>query len=184
MLLVQKPATEPFWAPVMGAQVLFAPIDRTMLRRARRAARKALGLDEEGGADRFEVGELLDELGAALSEAMIVEGVRDWRDVFMMADGDAEDEGVELPFSADNLAMVLADPATFEAFDAAYVLPYVTREREKNASAALPSGTGQAATAGSDIAMSSVSEATGDAPNAPIAANSPKATPGKESGKS
>lgn len=45
MLIARQPEG-PVWKSVMGAQFLFAPIDRKALRRARRAALKALGRDE------------------------------------------------------------------------------------------------------------------------------------------
>jgi hypothetical protein len=153
MLVVRKPKGDA-WTPVMGAEVLFAPIDRPMLMRARRAARavSAAEADDDGTSAI----DMLEEMGDAMSRALIVEGVRDWRGVCLMADDADSGVGEDLPFSAESLAMALADPVTFEAFDAAYVVPFVTAERERaepgNAFAASQNGTGAAATPDSDIA--------------------------------
>ena len=140
MLVVRKPAG-PAWTPVLGAEVLFAPIARPMFRKARRQALEALGAD--GDVD-------LEELGDAFSLALITAGAQDWRGVCVMADGEDSGAGEELPFSAENLAAALSDPLTFEAFDTAYVRPFILLERERaapgNGSAASPNGTGEAAT--------------------------------------
>lgn len=153
MLLVRKPQG-PAWTPVMGAEVLFAPIDRSMLMRARRAARNVSAAETED--DGTSALDMLEEMGDAMSRALITEGAQDWRGVCLMADEGDDGAGEPLPFSADNLAMALADPVTFEAFDAAYVVPFVTAEREReepgNAFAASPSGIGAAAMPDSDTA--------------------------------
>jgi hypothetical protein len=153
MLLVRKPQGAA-WTPVMGAEVLFAPIDRSMLMRARRAARNVSAAEADD--DGTSAIDMLEEMGDAMSRALITEGAQDWRGVCLMADEGDEGTGEPLPFSADNLAMALADPVTFEAFDAAYVVPFVTAEREReepgNAFAASQPGTGGAATQGSDTA--------------------------------
>lgn len=152
MLIVRKPQ-EPAWTPVLGAEVLFAPIDRAMLIRARRAAREAANSEAD---DERPTIDLLDEIGDAMSRALIMEGVKDWRGVCLMADDRDDGTGTDLPFSAENLLLVLADPVTFEAFDDAYVVPFVTRERQRgepgNVSAASPNGTGEAAMPDSDTA--------------------------------
>ncbi|WP_271300637.1 hypothetical protein [Sphingomonas sp. CV7422] len=138
----------------MGAQVLFAPIDRAGLRRARRAALAVLGRDEHEGSESGSAEEQVAELGDALSHALLMQGIIDWKDVCLMADGDDAGPGEVLECTDENKALVLSDPLTFEAFDAAYVIPFVVRERAKNAFAASPSGTGAAATEASDIAPS------------------------------
>lgn len=153
MLVARRPAG-PEWKPVLGAQVQFAPIDRTMLRRARRAALKALGRDEHEGSDAASAEDQLEELGDALSYALLMQGILDWRDVCEMVDGDDAGAGTALACTDENKAMVLSDPITFDAFDAVYVVPFAARERAKNASAASPSGTGAAATGASNTARS------------------------------
>jgi hypothetical protein len=153
MLVVRKPKGEE-WTPVMGAEILFAPIDRSMLMRARRAARAVSAADTDD--DGTSAIDMLEEMGDAMSRALIVEGVRGWRGVCVMADESDDGAGEALEFSPNNLAMALADPVTFEAFDAAYVLPFVQREREReepgNAFAASQNGTGAAAMPDSDTA--------------------------------
>jgi hypothetical protein len=157
MLVVSKKADGPAWLSVMGAQVLFAPIDRKMMRAARRAAVKSLrGEDAEEGEEAADApaAEQLEELGDALSVALILAGARDWKDVCLMAGPDDEGAGEPLAFSRENLEHALSDPLTFEAFDQAYVMPFVMRERTKNVSAASQSGTGEAAMPGDDTASS------------------------------
>ena len=153
MLVARRP-TGPEWKSVMGAQVLFAPIDRTAMRRARRAALQALGRDEREGADAASPEEQLEELGDALSHALLMQGIVDWKDVCVMADGDDAGPGEVLPCTEENKALVLSDPITFDAFDAVYVMPFAARERAKNGSAASPNGTGAAATGESGTAPS------------------------------
>lgn len=162
MLVVRKPKGEE-WTPVMGAKVLFAPIDRTMVMRARRAAREVSAAETDD--DGTSAIDMIEEMGDAMSRALITEGTRGWRDVasqqfdedgepVLTSDGDPVFD--LLPFTPENLAIVLSDPFTFEAFDAAYVVPFVTAEREReepgNASAASPNGTGAAAMPDSDTA--------------------------------
>jgi hypothetical protein len=153
MLVAHRPVG-PEWKTVMGAQVLFAPIDRQALRRARRAALASLGRDEHEGEDAAPAEEQLADLGDALSHALLMHGIIDWKDVCLMADGDDDSAGETLDCTDENKAMILADPLTFEAFDAAYVVPFAARERVKNGSAASPNGTGAAATEGGDTASS------------------------------
>lgn len=153
MLLARRPVG-PEWKTVMGAQVQFAPIDRAGLRRARRAALAVLGRDEHEGSEAAPAEEQMAELGDALSHALLMQGITDWKDVCLMADGDDAGAGEALECTDENKALVLSDPLTFEAFDAAYVIPFVVRERAKNAFAASPSGTGAAATEASVTANS------------------------------
>lgn len=153
MLYARRPSG-PEWKPVMGAQVLFAPIDRQALRRARRAALKSLGRDQHEGDDVASAAEQLEDLGDALSYALLIQGIVDWKDVCLMSDGDDDGPGEPLACTDENKAMVLSDPITFDAFDAVYVMPFAARERAKNASAASPNGTGVAATGEADTASS------------------------------
>lgn len=153
MLVASKPQG-PRYLPVIGAEILFDPIDRPMMRRARRAALKALQRpddEEEGDVDPVVQ---LEDLGDALSFALIVEGARDWRDV-AIGRLDEHDQPVlidgepvfdVLTFSRENLEMLLTDPVIFDAIDAVYVMPFAQRERAKNGFAASPNGTGGVAT--------------------------------------
>lgn len=153
MLIARQPEV-PVWKSVMGAQFLFAPIDRKALRRARRAALKALGRDEHEAETEASAEEQIEDLGDALSFALLMAGILDWKDVCLMADGDDATAGETLPCTDENKALILADPITFDALDAVYVVPFAARERAKNGSAASPNGTGAAATEGSDTVSS------------------------------
>lgn len=197
MLIAQKQPAGPAWKTIMGAQVLFAPIDRAMLRRARRAALKALGRhDEAAAADQTEdqAIEQLEELGDALSLALIMEGAQDWRDVArqLLDENDApildttgQPQFETLDFSAENLAATLSDPIVFEAFDAAYVVPFAARERAKNGSAASPNGTGVAGTRANDTVSSRAARRkAAAAKRAPTASKPRKSKKPKASGTS
>lgn len=186
MLVVRKPKGD-VWTPVMGAEVLFAPIDRQMLMRARRAARAVSAADTDD--DGTSAIDMIEEMGDAMSRALIVEGARDWRGVCIMADETDDGAGEALEFSPENLAMALADPFTFEAFDAAYVVPFVTAEREReepgNAFAASQNGTGAAATQASDTASKLVRRKRGGAAtSARTSSRNRKPRPKKASGES
>ncbi len=133
MLIAPAKPAEPEWIAVMGAQVRFAPIDRPMLRRARRAAAAALETDESAVSDDAAVDEQFGALGDALSLALLMAGILDWRDVCVMANDDDTGTGEPLPCTDETKARLLADPLVFEAFDAAYVVPFATRERERAA---------------------------------------------------
>lgn len=185
MFVVHKPQAGPEWRPVIGGEILFAPIDRALVRRARRIALDSLGRDEHGpepigSAD--DVTTMLEDLGDALSHAMILEGARDWRGAVQATD-DGEFEPI--PFSRDALADMLSDPVYFDALDAAYVLPYATREREKNGSAASPNGTGEAATPASNTAGTAATpQPSDDAKPAPTARKRSRAKKPKAPGTS
>ena len=195
MLVAPAKPPEPAWTPVMGAEVLFEPITRGMLIRARRAARAASQAEAPDGATPLTSIDMLEEMGDALSRALITEGAKDWRAVAVQqfADGepvlDADEQPVfePLPFSAENLALVLSDPVTFEAFDAAYVVPFMLKERERaepgNGSAASPSGTGEAATQGNATATSPAKRQTGGGARRASTSSKSRATkPKKTSG--
>lgn len=193
MLIVPAQAPSAQWTPVMGGEVLFDPIDRAMLIRARRAARAAQADagDEQSDADTVDPLDLIEMLGAAFSVALIMEGARDWRNVGTQRlddNGDPvlDDNGTPifdpLPFSIEALALALTDPIVFEAFDAAYVVPFVARERERaepgNVSPASPTGIGEAEMLASDIASSAAKPGTeADATPAPTSKASRKRKP-------
>lgn len=194
MLVVQAKPTGPVWTPVMGAEVLFAPIDRPMVLRARRKVR---AVSQEAGED-IDTLDVLDLMGDAMSRALITEGTKDWRGVLQQRLDDAgepllDGEGAPifdaLPFSAEMLAAALADPVTFDAFDAAYVVPYVMRERERaapgNGSPASPNGIGEAGMPASNIATSRASRRKGAAArNARTSSTKHKPKPKRTSGAS
>lgn len=189
MLIVHKPQAEPVWTPVMGASVLFAPITRPMLRRARRTALDALGVEGAEGGEGKSVAEQMEELGDALSRAMIMAGILDWRDVCVMTDDDDTGAGIALDCTDENKAMLLADALTFEAFDAAYVIPYVQRERERAAPGkeSSPSQDGISAQATGEtitvVSPAPLATAT-DAASAPTSSTKRKRKPKKTSGTS
>ena len=139
MIIAQKPATGPVTLHVLGIPFTFAPITRLMVLRARRAA-SGTSVSPD---DRASV---LDEVGAAVSHALMMEGLIGWDQgsaALPVADGHdlegaeiVEDEGVRyriLPYSEESNALPLADPIIFDAFDTADVTPFVTRERAKSA---------------------------------------------------
>ncbi len=179
MLVAPNQAPAPAWSDVLGAGFLFDPITRTMLIRARRAGREVSQAQAEealAGGEASPPLELIEELGDAVSRVLITLGLKDWRDVFVAALDDAGEPIVDsagapvfdlLSFSPENVAILLADPVIFEALDAAYVVPFIVRERERaapgNAFAASPNGTGEVAMPASDTASS-------PAPPAPKAA--------------
>lgn len=162
MLVAPQPAKGPEWTPVSGARVLFAPITRPMMRRARRAALKALARPDDAG-DAAPAEQQLEDLGDELSYALIVEGALDWADVVSLVVDDAGEPVLGsdskpltelLPFTTENLARVLADPVFFDAFDAAYVMPFAARERAKNGLAGSPNITSASATPATTTAAS------------------------------
>lgn len=197
MLIAPRKPIGPEWRTIMGAQFLFAPIDRLMMRRARRAAIKKLrdsGRAAQAEADSdADPAAQLEELGDALSEALIMEGLQDWRDVSVQR---VDDDGKPvltddkqpifdpLPFTPENLAVVLSDVVTFDAIDGDYVMPFAARERAKNGFAASPSGTGGAATPAANTASSLAATMTevGATP-APIRSRKPRAPKKKTSGR-
>ncbi len=170
MLVAPSQAPAPAWSDVLGAGFLFDPITRTMLIRARRAGREVSQAQAEealAGGEAMPPLELIEELGDAVSRVLITLGLKDWRDVFVAAldgagepivDGAGDPVFDLLPFSPENVAILLADPVIFEALDAAYVVPFIVRERERaapgNVFAVSPSGTGEAAMPVSDTASS------------------------------
>lgn len=189
MLVARKPQAEPVWTPVMGASVLFAPITRPMLRRARRAALEALGVEGAEGGEAASVAEQMEELGDALTHALVMAGALDWRDVCIMPDGEDTGAGVALDCTPENKAMLLSDALIFEAFDAAYVIPYVQLERERAAPGkeSSPSqdgistqATGEPITVGSPVQLATAT----DAASAPTSSTRRKRKPKKTSGTS
>lgn len=188
MLVAPARPAEAEWVAVMGAQVLFAPIDRPMLRRARRAAGEALGDLKPETDDQAAIEEQFAELGDALSLALIMAGIIDWRDVCAMADDDDTGAGVPLPCTDESKARILADPLVFEAFDAAYVIPFVTRERERAApgkgSPLSPNGTSVKEKEATGTAPSPAKARAAAAPNARTSRTRRTPKPKRPSGKS
>lgn len=187
-LIIPAQQEGPSWLPVMGAQIQFAPIDRPMLRRARRAAIESLGGAQPQAGDDASLAEQLAELGDALSLALLMAGILDWRDVVVMVDDDDTGAGEALACSDEAKSRLLADPIVFEAFDAAYVIPFVTRERERAApgkdSPLSPPGTGTKEKQESDIAASPALARAADVPNARTSSTKRKPKPKKTSGTS
>lgn len=188
MLVVASKPAEPEWKTVMGAEVLFAPIDRAMLRRARRAAATALDSDEPAVADDAAVDDQFASLGDALSLALLMAGILDWRDVCVMADDDDAGAGEPLPCTDEAKARLLADPLVFEAFDAAYVVPFATRERERAApgkdSPLSPNGTSVKEKEATGTAPSPAKAGAAAVQNAPTSPTKRKRTQKRSSGAS
>lgn len=194
MMIVQPAAPVDEWLPVLGGEVLFAPIDRPMVLRARRKVRE---VSQDAGED-VDALDVLDLMGDAMSRALIMEGAKDWRGVFQQRLGEdgapvLDDDGApifdELPFSPEMLAAALADPVTFDGFEGAYVMPYVMRARARaapgNGSPASPSGIGEAGTPDSDTASSVASPTPdGGARRAPTSSTKRKPKRKKASGAS
>lgn len=147
MIIAQKPAEGPFTLNIMGGDFTFTPITRPMVMRARRAASEAAT-----AADTSDDGAFLDDVGDSVSRALLMEGLIGWEhgSAAVPAGDDeqgediAEADGVRyriLPYSPENKALLLSDAMIFDAFDTAYVLPFVTRERAKNVQAGSSNGT-------------------------------------------
>ncbi len=187
MLIVSTKPAEPEWTSVSGAQVLFAPIDRNMLLRAKRAVREVASA-EPADSQRNSL-DLIEDMGDALSRVLILEGARDWRDVIIEREGD---DGVvisePLAFSRETLEQALADPITFDAFDAAYVQPFLARERQREApgkgSPRSPDGTGTKVREEQTIATSPAPATAADATSAPTASTKPRRQRKRTSGAS
>lgn len=188
MLVAPAKPAEPEWKAVMGAQVLFAPIDRQMLRRARRVAVASLGDVQPQTDGEATLSEQLADLGDALSHALLMAGILDWRDVCVMADDDDVGAGEPLVCNDDGKTRILDDPLVFEAFDAAYVIPFVTRERERAApgkgSPRSPTGIGTKERAESDIAPSPAKASAAAATSVRTSSTKRKPRPKKTSGAS
>ena len=188
MLIVPAKPAEPEWKSVMGAQVLFAPIDRAMLRRARRAAAATLVGEARPVGDDAAVEDQFAALGDALSLALLMAGILDWRDVCVMADDDDTGSGELLPCNDEVKARLLADPLAFEAFDAAYVVPFATRERERAApgkgSPLSPNGTSAKVKEATGTARSPAKARAAAAKSARTSPTKPRRTRKKQSGAS
>lgn len=182
--------SEPEWLELAAAagdepavEVRFAPIGVKAVRAARRAAAKALGIDEDD----------VEEAGDAMSRELIRRGILEWRGIgddagqVIEPTHDVEvkdDDGEVIEVVPGTISAFLADPRTFEAADRLYVYPWVRRDQEKNVSSASPNGTGEAATPGADIASSAATE--GEAPaaeTAPTPAKSRKPRKARAAGK-
>lgn len=194
MLVLPSKAAEPAWTPVLGGEVLFAPITRDMVRLARRAARD-LSQAEPDDSERSPL-DMLEDLGDAFSHALIVAGAKDWRGVTtprldeagepMLSDGEPVYD--DLAFTSEALALALTDSVVFDAFDAAYVRPFVERERKREApgkgSPRSPDTTGATETQEPTIAGSRATASAAAAKNAPIGSTSRKPKRKKASGAS
>lgn len=108
-----------------AVEVLFAPIGRIALRAARRAAGEVyIGAELPDDENAPVPPILIEKAGDALSEALLMAGIIDWKGVGV---GDNP-----VPVTPERLAQFLRDPLRFEKLDAAYVRPFVMRELEKN----------------------------------------------------
>ena len=149
----EKAALEPWWFTVEEAvvakrkkdcrpavRVLFEPIGRIALRAARRAAAAACqGVELPDDPQAALPTDLIEAAGDALSDALLMAGIRAW-------EGVGDRLGKVAPVTEENLRLFLADPLRFEKLDAAYVRPFVLKELEKNASSLSLNGTSAGAT--------------------------------------
>lgn len=129
---------EPEWREILpGVRVEFDPITIKGVRAARKAAGEALGINPDD----------IEEAGDQLSRELLRRGIRAW-------EGVGDHDGGPLVVTPETIAMALDDPTFFQAADQAYVLPYVMRGAEKNASSGSPSGIGVAGTLANGTATS------------------------------
>lgn len=176
--MLKLPSQENEWHEVLpGIRVLFRPIGRKAWRAAQKAA---AGVMRDGG-ELQERDELLEDVGDELSYALLYRGIVDWEgvvgdddqpvaptpDVPRLVDGKpASGSDGELLVDRGTISAFLSDPIVFRACDRAYVMPFITRQREKNGSSASPDGTGEAETQAAATASSRAAGAKG-----PVAKN-------------
>lgn len=186
----EKAALEPWWFTLQEAvvarrkadcrpavRVLFDPISRIALRAARRAAsdtcRNANQVDDPQAPLPTE---LIEAAGDALSDALLMAGIREW-------EGVGDQDGNVAPVTEENLRLFLSDPLRFEMLDAAYVRPFVMKELEKNASSLSPNGISAGATRVKATANRSARRsATAGAKRNRKKGGKPAPTPGMNSG--
>lgn len=154
-----------------GVEIDFAPIDRPMVRAARRAVRKFIAKHPDLDAE-----ELADESGDIFSGTLIRLGIRGWKGL-----GDTKGKPLGPP-TPERIEDVLADPVLFDQIDAAYVVPWAKAAKEKNGLSPSPNGTSTGATQEKTIAGSAAAAKTGGAKSAPTSKKSRKPTQGKSSG--
>ncbi len=169
MIRLEEPPSG--WLPLLpGVRARFDPIDRVMVRRARRAVRDFIAANPDmDDADRQE------RVGDIFSQALIRAGMREWEGVGD-ADGNPtmpsqplfiDHEGERIPYRAETLAelagherpaivitaldLFMQRAILVEAADDAYVLPWALQDAEKNVSA--PSSDGISARATQDMTI-------------------------------
>lgn len=158
-----------------GVRVDFAPIDRSMVRAARRAVRDFLAEHPDLGKE-----ERQDAISDVFSAALIRRGICRWEG-FGDPDGNAitpgqpvfiEQDGERIPYDPAILAglkdnespaivitgldLFMQRAVLVEAADDAWVLPWALQDAEKNVSAPSPDGISARATADMIIATSVV----------------------------
>jgi hypothetical protein len=148
MISISLVPPEPRWITIEPAkdgkpafEMLFAPVGKSMRRRAMRAAREEfpdIGID----AENADIDILLDGVDAQ-SRHLIRLAARDWRGV------SGTETGEPVPFSSDALDAAIADEDSgfFDMVEAAWIEPMRARQMEKNGLSALPNGTGKVETA-------------------------------------
>lgn len=128
MLKLSARSDEPFWLDIVpGVRVQFRPITPAMMIAARRAASKAVsaasvGSDEPSEADQ-EDREAIANI--ALVRSLAQRGIVSWSGV-----GDAE--GNEILPSPEAVDRLLDVWSAFDAIDAQYAFPALSRDAEKN----------------------------------------------------
>lgn len=124
--------------PLPGVRIRVAPITRATWREARRAAAAALRASGETGEAAIS-GENAEAAGDEMSRVLIERGIIEW-------EGVADQDGAPLPVTPEAIALLLDDPARFDAIDQAYILPWLLRDAEGNGSAGSPNGISTKAT--------------------------------------
>lgn len=172
-----------------GVRIKLAYPSRPMRMAAARAAQKALarlGFDASDVAGRdldedeiVAVFEASDEASRALIRlGALKDPVPEWEGLVDVSDK-------ALPLTAETLEWALHDESFFEAADRLYVQPAAARDREKNASAASPTGIGEAETPDSDTAnLPAKQSVMGAAPSVPMKRSGRKPKKVKASGAS
>lgn len=156
-----------------GVQIDFAPIERPMVRAARREVRAFIAANPDMPTE-----ELADETSDIFSGSLIRQGIRGWKGL-----GNADGKLLGQPTS-DLITEFLADPVLFDQADAAYVLPWAQTAREKNVSSPSRNGISTGATRAKTTAISAAPVKAGAVRNAPIAKKNRKQMRVKSSGTS
>ena len=156
--MFQLGSPESGWKDIRpGVRVQFAPIGIKMVR----AAREACGI-------ALKDGDVMDA-SDALSREMLRRGIVAWEGIGNATDepigpadlvpvfenGEPVLDGEEKPVMQAAVELFIADPDLFEAAQAIYVNPWLTRDREKNGSGVSSNGTSEEATREQGIAKAS-----------------------------
>lgn len=165
------------WLTLMpGVRARFVPIDRVMVRAARRAVR--LFLDDNPDLEEVDRQERVSDI---FSQTLIRAGMREWEGI-----GDIDGNVIQ-PNTPGALDTFMQRAILVEAADDAYVLPWALQDAEKNVSAPSSDGISARATQDMTIATSAAPARKAKGKGAKPARTAKKsrvATPAKVSGTS